>query len=74
MKILLQQKLMNEILRTTAKIQTQFPAHYEHLDETPLFMFDGQKGISNVDFEHYLESLVVQLTAFKKADQLPVNV
>jgi hypothetical protein len=71
MKFLPQQKLMSEILRITSKIQQEFPEHYRYLSETPLFMFDKEEGVSNVDFEHYLASLLEQLTAFEQAGKKP---
>ena len=67
------QKLITAILRATAKIQMEFPEHYRYLSETPLFIFDKQKGISIVDFEEYLASLVEQLTAFEQAGKKPAN-
>lgn len=36
-------------------------------------MFDKQKGVSSVDFEEYLASLVEQLTAFEQAGKKPSN-
>jgi hypothetical protein len=59
------QKLLNEILQVTAKIQMEFPERYRYLSETPLFMFDKQKGVSNADFEEYLASLVAQLATHR---------
>ena len=61
-----QKKLMNEIFAVTTMIQKEFPELYLHLSETPLFLSDNEKGISTVDFEQYLESLKMQLKAFKK--------
>jgi hypothetical protein len=55
------QKLINEIFQATAKIQMEFPERYRYLSETPLFMFNKQKGVSSADFEEYLASLVAQL-------------
>jgi hypothetical protein len=73
MDIILPQKFMNEIFQATEQIQKKFPEHYQYLSETPLFMFDKQKGVGNVDFEHYLASLVAQLAAFEQAGYEPVN-
>lgn len=63
------QKLMNEILRATEKIQKEFPEHYRYLSETPLFLVENKNSISQLDFEHYLESLLMQLETWR----LPVN-
>lgn len=52
---------MNEIFLITEKIQIEFPALYAHLNETPLFLSYVEKGISNGNFEQYLESIKKQL-------------
>ncbi len=58
---------MNSILQATVKIQKEYPEHYRYLSETPLFLFDQKHSINRLDFEHYLESLLMQLDTFKKA-------
>lgn len=58
---------MNEILSTTEQLQMEFPAQYRYLSETPLFMFGHENSINKLDFEHYLETLLMQLETFKKA-------
>ncbi|MDZ4845839.1 MAG: hypothetical protein SH857_09845 [Chitinophagales bacterium] len=57
---------MNEIFRVTTIIQKDFPELYKHLSETPLFLSTLEKEISTVDFEQYLESIQMQLTAFER--------
>lgn len=69
MNMLPPQKLMNEILRATEKIQKEFPEHYRYLSETPLFLFSNKNSVSQLDFEHYLASLVAQLAAFEHAEK-----
>ncbi|MBK8567080.1 MAG: hypothetical protein IPN76_28070 [Saprospiraceae bacterium] len=67
------QQLMDEILWATEKLQMEFPANYRYLSETPLFLFGHENSINQLDFEHYLESLLMQLKTFKKASPMPVN-
>lgn len=57
---------MKEIFTITTMIQMEFPEHYVHLSETPLFLFANKNIISTADFEKYLESLKMQWGAFKK--------
>lgn len=71
MRILPQQKVMDEILRVTSKIRLEFPEYYRYLNETPLFMFEHAKGISGIDFEQYLASLVAQMAALRKLGKRP---
>ena len=61
----LQNKLMDEIFLVTTVIQKEHPELYVHLSETPLFLSYSEKQINTVDFEQYLESLQMQLTAFE---------
>ncbi|MDF9796302.1 hypothetical protein OKW21_001565 [Catalinimonas alkaloidigena] len=65
-KVSTQQRLMAEILTITAKIQKEFPEHYEQLSETPLFLRDQRKGIHAGGFEEYLESLRSQFKTFNR--------
>ena len=65
-KMLLQDKLMNEIVVVTTTIREKHPELYEHLSETPLFLFYNRKGNIIVDFEQYLESLAMQLAEFEE--------
>jgi len=64
--MLLQKELTNEIFVVTTAIQNEAPELYDHLSETPLFLSYDEKGISVVDFEQYLESIQMQMTAFEK--------
>jgi hypothetical protein len=67
----MEKKLNADILATTAKIQARFPEQYQILSETPLFLFSNADGVHNIDFEHYLDSLNVQLKAFEQAASAP---
>ena len=60
------EQLNAEILKVTAKFQKGFPEQYRLLSETPLFMFDKEKGMENEDFEHYLETLKAQLATLEQ--------
>ncbi len=64
---------MNKILRATEKLQMEFPANYRYLSETPLFLFGHENSINRIDFEHYLESLLMQLETFKKASPKAID-
>jgi hypothetical protein len=63
------QKLINEIFQATEQMQMEFPTHYRYLSETPLFMFDKQKGLCSEDFEQYLASLLGQLETQRLAEK-----
>ena len=56
----LQDKLISKILAITTLIDKEYSELHVHLNETPLFLSYNVKGISVVDFEHYLESLTFQ--------------
>lgn len=51
----------------------EFPANYRYLSETPLFLFGHENSINRIDFEHYLESLLMQLETFKKASPKAID-
>ena len=54
--------LMQEIIRLTLKIETDYPELYRFLNETPLSLSETKKDkINTNDLEQYLESLKTQL-------------
>ncbi len=54
--------LMQEIIRLTLKIETDYPELYRFLNETPLRLSETKKDrINTNDLEQYLESLKTQL-------------
>jgi len=57
-------KIMTQIFLITEKIQSEFPALYAHLSETPLFLTYEDKDISTINYEQYLESIQQQLKTF----------
>lgn len=59
--------LMNKIFVVTQQIQMDFPAQYEVLSETPLFLNDTERKIIPADFEKYLDSIQNQVKAFERA-------
>lgn len=70
MKIVLQKQLMTEILLVTEMIEKEFPSSYSQLTETPLFLSEKDKGISNPDFEQYLVALRLELQALRESHPL----
>lgn len=64
-------KLINEILIVTMDIKNQFPEHYEHLSEIPLFLLHDKNEVRNNDFKQYLNTLKMQLKHLKK-NQTPI--
>jgi hypothetical protein len=54
-------KLMNEIFLITYQIQVKFPELYRLLSETPLYLVESERFITNSDFEKYLETIKNQL-------------
>ncbi len=72
-EVLLQKKLTDEIFTVTARIQKEFPALYQNLSETPLFLPPQETQLNIDDFRKYLESLKAQLADFEKADLAKKN-
>lgn len=59
--------LSEKIFSVTGKIQQDFPALYEHLNETPHSLKNYNKNeIEDVDLMHYLEELIFQMNFYKK--------
>jgi hypothetical protein len=55
-------QLMQEIIRLTSNIETNYPELYRYLDETPLSLGNAtSKEISTTDLENYLNTLKEQL-------------
>ncbi len=54
-------KIITKIFLITEQIRNEFPALYAHLSETPLYLTYEDRGISTINFEHYLESIQQQL-------------
>lgn len=54
-------KILRKILSITLEIKSHFPELYLVLDETPLIMSLGHKGINISDLEEYQNTLQVQL-------------
>lgn len=57
--------ILKEILTITEEIQNAFPACYNLLDETPLFLSSSEEGVGIYDFERYLETITIQLGTFR---------
>jgi len=54
--------LMQDIIRLTTKIETDYPELYKYLNETPLGLtYTPKEKISTEDLKQYLESLKTQL-------------
>ena len=69
MKDIPQQKLENEILSVTSRIEKEFPELYKLLIETPLFLSYNKSRITTAELEEYLISLRSQLSTFEKNEQ-----
>lgn len=55
-------QLMQEIIKITFEIETDYPELYKFLNETPLDICDTkEKTICTSDLEHYLNTLKLQL-------------
>ena len=55
-------QLMQEIIRLTTEIETQYPELYKYLNETPLTLSEtGNQKIHTTELELYLETLKSQL-------------
>ena len=65
MKLLLQKRILIEIIKTTTEIQKEFPELYRLLPETPLFQNEKGHEIKTINFEKYLETLKAQLASFR---------
>lgn len=66
-------KLMNEIIASTTRIQNEFPELYRFLNETPLFLTYKKSEISLIDFRQYLDSLNEQISAAEKSRGISNN-
>jgi hypothetical protein len=59
---LLKNQLMQDTIRVTTEIGTNYPELYQFLGETPLFLSAGNDNeISGADFEKYLSTIKYQL-------------
>jgi flagellar biosynthesis chaperone FliJ len=56
------QKLMQEVLKLTTKIETEYPELYKYLDETPMNVGKHpEKDVTIADLKNYLQTLREQL-------------
>lgn len=55
-------QLMQEIIRLTTQIETNYPELYKYLSETPLALHEApEKTVDTIELERYLETLKSQL-------------
>lgn len=66
MNTLIQHSILNDINRVTQMMYKEFPALYEHLDETPLSLASDLKEMSLGELNEYLESLKMQWKSYSK--------
>ncbi len=60
-------KLMQEVVKLTTLIETEYPELYKFLDETPLTMGrHPEKEVTIADLKNYLQTLKSQLEEYIK--------
>jgi ubiquinone/menaquinone biosynthesis C-methylase UbiE len=65
-------KLMQEVLKLTTKIETEYPELYRYLDETPMsFGKHPEKEVTIADLKNYLQTLREQLEEHIKTHRKP---
>lgn len=65
-------KLMQEVIKLTTLIETEYPELYKYLDETPLSMgLHPEKEVTIADLKIYLQTLKTQLEEYVKTHKTP---
>lgn len=63
-------QIMEEIIKITSEIETDYPELYKYLDETPISVGNiTEEDISNSDLENYLNTLKWHLSNHIKSKE-----
>ena len=65
-------KIMEEVIKLTTRIETEYPELYKFLDETPMSIGKHpEKEVTIEDLKNYLETLKTQLQEYIKTHRKP---